>query len=89
MKKITQSSRFRRDFKRMAKRGSNPNKLEAILNLLVSDTPLPERCRPHKLVGNYVGLWECHIEPDWLLVYDLGDDYIDLIRTGTHADLFD
>lgn len=89
MKVVVQSNRFKRDFKRMLKRGCNPDKLEVILDLLVEDTALPERCRPHKLSGNWEGFWECHIEPDWLPIYDVDDDFVDLARTGTHSDLFD
>jgi mRNA interferase YafQ len=88
MKQIIQSGRFKRDFKRVLKRGYDAKKLQAVLELLAADKPLPERCRPHKLVGDYVGLWECHIEPDWLLVYDLSDDLVVLTATGSHADLF-
>jgi mRNA interferase YafQ len=50
---------------------------------------LPARCRPHKLVGNYAGCWECHIDPDWLLIYQYENTTLKLLRTGTHADLFD
>lgn len=88
MKQVIQSGRFKRDFKRILKRGYDAKKFKEVLELLVADESLPARCRPHKLVGDYVGLWECHIEPDWLLVYDLSDDLIVLTATGTHADLF-
>jgi len=56
---------------------------------LMADAALPARCRPHKLSGNYADLWECHIAPDWLLIYDFDDTYLRLYRTGTHSDLFD
>lgn len=73
----------------MKKRGVASSKLSEVLELLAADQPLPERCRPHKLVGEWTGFWECHIEPDWLLVYDLDDpDALTLVATGTHADLF-
>lgn len=73
----------------MKKRGAASSKLSEVLELLAADQPLPERCRPHKLVGEWTGFWECHIEPDWLLVYDLDDpDALTLVATGTHADLF-
>ncbi len=88
MKELYQSNRFKRDYKRVIKRGRSPAKLEVLLELLVQDEPLPERCRPHKLSGNYDQLWECHIEPDWLLIYSVAEDFIDLVRTGSHADLF-
>ena len=60
----------------------------AIAGLLAQGVPLPESAYPHKLSGAYDGLWECHIEHDWLLVYEIVDDYIILHRTGTHDDLF-
>ena len=88
MKEIIQTNRFKRDLKRTKKRGYALGKLGEIINMLAADEPLPARCRPHKLVGYYAGLWECHIEPDWLLVYDLSDDIVTLTATGTHADLF-
>ena len=73
----------------MKKRGAASSKLSEVLELLAADQPLPERCRPHKLVGEWMGFWECHIEPDWLLVYDLEDpNVLTLVATGTHADLF-
>ena len=88
MRKIIQSGRFKRDFKRVLKRGCSPEKLAEVIELLMSDTPLPARCRPHRLVGDYSGYWECHIAPDWLLVYDLSEDELILAATGSHADLF-
>ena len=73
----------------MNKRGAQARKLSEVLELLAADQPLPERCRPHKLVGEWNGFWECHIEPDWLLVYDLDDPKVlTLVATGSHADLF-
>lgn len=88
MKEIISSNRFKRDVKRMQKRGADLNKLQGILQMLVADQPLPARCRPHKLSVDFMGFWECHIEPDWLLIYDVSDDFIELAATGTHADLF-
>lgn len=89
MRDLLQTNRFKRDWKRMKKRGVASSKLSEVLELLAADQPLPERCRPHKLVGEWTGFWECHIEPDWLLVYDLDDpDALTLVATGTHADLF-
>lgn len=72
----------------MKKRGKDLLKLEYIIQLLAEDRPLPEKYRNHKLVGNYQGLKECHIEPDWLLIYGTKDDTLYLARTGTHSDLF-
>lgn len=88
MKKITQSNTFKKDYKRDLKRGKKQEKFTEIVALLASGKELPARCRPHKLTGNFDGFWECHIEPDWLLIYDFGDDFLYLSRLGTHSDLF-
>jgi mRNA interferase YafQ len=64
MKEIIQTNRFRRDLKRIKKRGYDLGKLRTIINLLAAEQPLPDRCRPHKLSGEFGGLWECHVEPD-------------------------
>lgn len=88
MRKISDSNRFKRDFRRVEKRGWKLEKLAQIIDLLAADQPLPPYCRPHKLVGEYIGQWECHIEPDWLLIYDVDDEDLFLVRTGSHADLF-
>ena len=88
MKTTFASKTFQKDFKLVEKRGKSMKKLQAVLDFLLQDRPLPHRCRPHKLSGEYVGLWECHIEPDWLLIYDTTDLEIRLYRTGTHSDLF-
>lgn len=90
MRKIDPTNAFKKSMKRMKKRGANRADIEEIIELLAADLPLPERCRPHKLVGNWAGLWECHIKPDWLLIYDLDDpEVLTLVSTGTHSDLFD
>jgi mRNA interferase YafQ len=89
MRELLRTNRFKRDWKRVKKRGAQACKLSEVLGLLAADQPLPERCRPHKLVGEWPGFWECHIEPDWLLVYDLDDlEVLTLVATGSHADLF-
>ncbi len=64
-------------------------RLHEAVSLLANDEPLPARCRPHRLAGEWSGFWECHIGPDWLLIYDLDDEGLALHRTGTHADLFE
>ena len=88
MKAIIHSNRFKRDYKLAAKRQLNLEKLHDVILLLASDADLPERCKPHKLKGNYYGYWECHVEPDWLLIYKIDGEFIELAATGTHADLF-
>jgi mRNA interferase YafQ len=80
---------FRKDLKRITKRGWNIGKLNALISLLQSDARLPENAYPHKLSGKYDGLWECHIESDWLLIYDVTEKEVLLARTGRHADLFE
>lgn len=74
----------------MSKRGVKLEKLRTILVLLQSDTPLPLRNKPHMLSGEWRGFMECHIESDWLLIYDLSEvNTLTLHRTGTHSDLFE
>jgi mRNA interferase YafQ len=72
----------------MEKRGKETAKLRWVLASLVAEEALAPRHRDHELVGNYRGRRECHIEPDWLLIYKLVDDEIIFERTGTHSDLF-
>lgn len=81
---------FKKDYKRMLKRGCNPQNLQDVLTLLVNQQPLPEKYRDHNLSGNYTGYRECHIEPDWLLIYKIFNDKLVLVltRTGSHSDLF-
>ena len=88
MKQLIRTNAFKRDFKKCLKRGKDSKGLEAILHLLVQGEDLPRRHVPHKLSGQYQGLWECHIEPDFLLIYDVGEDFVELYRLGRHTDLF-
>lgn len=83
------NGRFKKDVKRIQKRRYDEAKMQRIVDMLCDGEILPIRCRPHKLVGEYAGCWECHIEPDWLLIYQYEDTFLKLLRTGTHADLFD
>lgn len=91
MREIYFHAAFKRDYKRIQKRRYPLSELEAVIELLRRDEPLPPRCRDHALKGDFAGLRECHIRPDWLLVYRLHEDalVLTLTRTGTHADLFD
>lgn len=90
MRRIEYGTTFKKDYKRMMKRGAPASKLNAVLTLLMNNEPLPARNRPHLLSGEWKGFWECHIEPDWLLIYDLDNpDVLALYRTGTHSDLFE
>lgn len=92
MLKLVFSSQFKRDYKLAVKRGCDPKKLEEAVSILQAEKPLPERYRDHDLTNsrNYKDMRECHIEPDWLLVYKVYRDtlILKLIRTGSHSDLF-
>ena len=90
MLQLITTTQFRKDVKRAKKRGLNLKKLESILDSLQREEPLDEKHRDHALVGNYAGFRECHIEPDWLLVYavDKGQLILTASRTGSHSDLF-
>lgn len=79
---------FKKDVKLAQKRGKNTEKLKEVLKYLVEDKPLPAKYKDHPLIGNYIGRRECHIEPNWLLIYKKEQDTLILERTGTHADLF-
>jgi mRNA interferase YafQ len=83
------STAFKRDLKRIVKRRYALKKLEVIIDLLAAGEPLSAHYRNHKLIGNYVGHMECHIGPDWVLIYYYDGEYLNLARTGTHTDLFD
>ena len=88
---IRYSGRFKRSFKLCKRRGLNIASFETVVRLLSETGKLPSKYHPHILTGNYAGIWECHIEPDWLLIYDKRDTLkiISLERTGTHVDLFE
>lgn len=90
MLKIRFSAKFKKDFKLIIKRGYNQALLQEVIMLLRSQQSLPEKYRDHSLKGEYSGHRECHITPDWLLIYKIEDDILtlSLTRTGTHSDLF-
>ncbi len=87
---IRYSSKFKKDYKTIIRRGYNPKLLEDVLNILCNEQQLPEKYKDHALFGNYGGHRECHITPDWLLIYKIEHDILtlSLTRTGTHSDLF-
>ena len=88
---LVPTSQFKRDYKRVKKRGFNIDELQSVIDRLCAEEPLEERYRDHALVGRYIGFRECHIRPDWLLIYAIDKDQLILVasRTGTHSDLFD
>lgn len=90
MLKIRYHTSFKKDYKKIVKRGYDIKLLEDIINKLVSGVPLPEKNHDHNLSGEYSGCRECHITPDWLLIYEIdnGELILYLTRTGTHSDLF-
>jgi mRNA interferase YafQ len=89
MRSLRTTKQFERDLRRAKRRGKKLDRLWAIAELLVKGDPLPARCRRHRLSGDWDRLWECHIEPDWLLIWDETEQRLTLVRTGTHADLFE
>ena len=79
---------FERDLRRVKRQGKDLDKLEAIVDHLQAGKSLPSRCRVHPLRGQWEGHWDCHVEPDWLLLYKLAPSKLVLVRTGSHSDLF-
>lgn len=88
MLNIRYSTQFKKDFKACVKRKYRMPLLQQVIDTLRIPAPLPPKNRDHNLSGNYSGYRECHIEPDWLLIYKQTDEELKLDRTGTHADLF-
>ena len=86
--KILQTKQFKKDIKRVSKRGKSKEKLIEVLRILEKGEELPEKYRDHRLSGNWVGRRDCHVEPDWILIYKVTEDSIILERTGSHSDLF-
>ncbi len=88
MLNVRYSTRFKKDFRICVKRGNQIALLQQAIDILRIPKPLPPKNRDHNLSGNYAGYRECHIEPDWLLIYKQSDTELLLARTGSHADLF-
>ena len=90
MYKIRPSAKFQKDLKRIQKRGYDITLLKDVINLLVNGKVLPIKYKDHNLSGNFKGCRECHITPDWLLIYEISENelILYLTRTGTHSDLF-
>jgi len=83
------TKQFEKDLKKMKKRGKALPKIKKVIRKLVNEERLEAKYKDHKLVGNYKGRRECHIESDWLIIYKLLDDEIIFERTGSHSDLFE
>ena len=88
MLRLSTSTKFKKDYKLCIRRGYNLNRLQTAVQTLRIPAPLPVKNKDHDLTGEYSGCRECHILPDWLLIYRVKGDELYLIRTGTHADLF-
>lgn len=88
MKSLSQTAQFAKDVKRMRKRGKDLGKLKIIVRRLAEGQPLDLRHRDHPLQGNWKHCRDCHVEPDWILIYFADEVELRLERTGTHADLF-
>ena len=86
---LSYTRQFERDLKRMLKRGAKKEKIKTVIRKLVAEERLEARYKDHKLVGKYKDRRECHIEPDWLMIYKRMSTEIVFERTGTHADLFE
>ena len=84
------SNRFKKQFRLCMKRGLDMELINEAMRLLAANGSLPAKYRPHKLSGKLQGVWECHIEPDWLMTWEQNDTELTLLflQTGTHADLF-
>lgn len=85
---IRQSTKFRRDIKRLLRQGADFSQLESVIEVLAIPAPLNERYHDHPLTGNWKGFRKCHIQPDWLLIYRVEHEELQLTRTGSHSDLF-
>ena len=87
---VKTTTHFKKDYKLAMRRGRKMNLLKEVITLLAMGNPLPEKYKDHALAGNWAGHRECHIQPDWLLVYRIEDDILilTLSRTGSHSDLF-
>ena len=86
--RLSTTTRFTKDVRRATRRGKDLAELWSVVEALLSEEDLPARHRPHRLSGRWSEHWECHIAPDWLLIWTYGDETLVLVRTGTHADLF-
>jgi mRNA interferase YafQ len=83
-----ETSQFRRDVRKLIKQGKNLEELFSVIETLIEARPLPEKYRNHGLAGNWQGYQECHVRPDWLLIYRIEEDTLYLARSGSHSELF-
>ncbi len=86
--RLSQTGQFKRDIRKQIRRGKDSSKLRRAVDILMAGEPLPERYQDHPLRGDWKGRRDCHLEPDWVLIYRLCDTELRLERTGSHCDLF-
>ena len=86
--RVRLSNKFKRDLRRLERQRKDIDRLWRVVDFLVADDLVPSRYSPHRLTGDMAGLWECHIGPDWLLVWRVDAEEIALVRTGSHDDIF-
>ena len=89
MKQLSQTGQFAKDVKRLRKRGKDIEKPKAVVTRLASGQALEPRYRDYALAGEWKNCRDCHLEPDWVLIYSTDERYLRLERTGSHSDLFD
>jgi mRNA interferase YafQ len=82
------TNQFDKDLKRNLKRGKDENNIRDIMDMIINQIPLDSKYKDHKLHGDWKDCKECHIEPDWLLIYRVEKDFVSFERNGTHSDLF-
>jgi mRNA interferase YafQ len=88
MRVIFQTSQFKKDFRKIMSRGKDIEKLKSVVKVILAGEPMEERHHDHPLSGQWTGSRDCHIEPDWVLIYRMAGDCLYLERTGSHSDLF-
>ncbi len=90
MYSVSYTNRFKKDLKRCVRRGLEIKKIIEAIKILEERGELPQSLKPHKLIGDRQGQWECHIQPDWLMVWEQNDSELTLLflQTGTHSDIF-
>ena len=90
MYRLEYTNKFKKDYKLALKRGCKETLIQKVIVCIAKKELLPAKHHPHKLTGNYIDCWECHIQPDWLLIWRINEetDTLTLVATGTHSDLF-
>ena len=88
MREVCSTNQFKKDLKLVLKQGRKAAKIQKVVEALQKGSPLAAKHRPHQLSGNWMPKLECHIESDWLLIYEVTNEKVTLIRTGSHSELF-